>query len=627
MYEVEVEHATLGPDSLPPEIRSRFLEERAVTHVGHLAWEEHCNECAWPQCYTTCDLYNRRNDGACRRTFDGFAPVHGVPIFGGHVVRVRFRRWGNIMAHGHVALRPVAEVARTERRLNVLSDLAANVPNLGRALGRPGLPSRAVRRLKARSVDAAPAAHEPTVEPNCFLLEVYNPSERTVEVSLDIAAHGHGIQRMPYRRLLRIEPGFHRLRFPWREIEPKLLGAREAFCSLNPNIVDVADEGLTLFFGLATFAHDPSYQPTTVDPKKVKVVVWDLDGTVWDGILVEDGAGNVRLRSGIREVIEALDRRGIVNSIASKNHEGAALAELERLGLRHYFVFPMIGWGPKSDAVRRIIRAFNVGDDTIAFVDDQPFEREEVRAAHPSVRVYTHQQAPELLARAEFDVPVTEEARGRRAFYQSEEVRKHALEESGGDYLAFLRQSRIQVQVARASLEQLDRIHELVQRTNQMNFSGNRHSKSDLAAILSSAERECYVIDAEDVYGRYGSIGFAVVRPGPVPRVIDLAFSCRVQSKRVEHAVLGFLMERYAARGARDLEVFHRASEKNRPVAQVFPDLGFAPVSQDGSDSVYRRSVVVALPDTSVVTVTFRDPPAHESASRAQPALSAGGAE
>lgn len=608
MYEIEAEHVRLAPGSLPPEIRKRFLETSAVTHLGHINWEEHCTECAWPQCYTTCDLYSRRNDGNCRRTVDGFSQVTDAPVYGGHVVRVRFKRWGNLTAHCQVALRPVASVANVERRLNLLSTVAASLPNLGSIIGRPGLPSRVLRRLKNHSVDAAPPAREPTLDPNLFLMEVYNPSERTVELSLDISARGQGVQLMPFRRRLEIEPGFQRVQIPFEAIKPRLGNAREANFHINPNILNAEDEGLTLYFGVMTLVRDPTYRPPPsagAGAKKVKIVVWDLDNTVWAGTLIEDGPGNVTLKPGVREVIEALDARGIVNSVASKNHEDAALAELERLGLRDYFVFPMISWGPKSDAVRRIVRSFNVGEDTIAFVDDQPFEREEVRVGNPKVRVYSHDLATDLLAREEFDVPVTDEARNRRSFYRTEEVRNLALEQSSGDYLAFLKQSQIRVRVALAGSDQIERIHELVQRTNQLNFSGNRYSKSDLHATLSRTDRECYLIDAQDNYGKYGYVGFAVVRPGEVPKVVDLAFSCRVQSKRVEHAVLVFLMATYAARGARQIEIFYHSTDRNQQIAQVFPDLECAEISRDGSNFVYGRSVAGELPDTSVVTVTF----------------------
>jgi FkbH-like protein len=613
MYEVEVEHIRLAAGTLPPDVRSRFLEPRRITHLGHSAWEEHCTECAWPQCYTTCDLYNRRNDGNCRRTVDGFSPVVDAPMLGGHVVRVRFKRWGNLTANCHLALRPVTEVEKKERRLNTLGRIAASQPNLGRFIGRPGLPSRVVRRLKQRSVGAEPAANG-AHEPNCFVMEVYNPGQRVVELSLDISARGRGIQRIPFRRLLKIEPGFHRAIIPFEEIRPSLGDARETNLGVNPNILEAAEEGLTLFFGLMTFAYDLALTPAvpvatagaSAATKKVKVVIWDLDNTAWSGILIEDGPGRLSLRPGVRDAIVALDARGIVNSIASKNHEESALAELERLGLRDYFVFPAISWGPKSDAVRQITRSFNVGEDTVAFIDDQPFEREEVRSGNPMVRLYTHEDVTGLLAREEFDVPVTDEARSRRAFYQNEEVRQQALSASSRDYLAFLRQSNIRIEIARSSGAQIDRIHELVQRTNQMNFSGNRYSKADLLATLASHSHECFLVDAEDNYGKYGSIGFAVVRRGEVPRVIDLAFSCRIQSKRVEHAVLTSLMAHYAASGASELEVSYRATEKNQQVAQVFHDLGFLQATHNDNDSVYRRDTTFDEPPAQVVTVTFR---------------------
>ena len=609
MFEVEVAHLRLTSDALPAAIREQFIQPRSITHIGHVQWEEHCTECAWPACYTSCDLYNPRNDGNCRRTVDGFSPLFDLPIFADHVVRVKFKRWGNLTGHCGLALRPLDEVTRTERRLHALSLLAARMPNLGASIGRPGLPSLAVRRLKSHSVDAAPRRGAAVAEPNCFVLEVYNPAATTVELSLDIGARAQEPQRIPFKRLLRIAPGFARVRIPFEDIRPYLEGLRVAGLRINPNILRAEDEGLTLFFGLATFVRDPSFVASKpAAAKKIKVVVWDLDNTVWNGTLIEDGPGKPALKPGIDRLIAELDRRGIVNSIASKNHENDALAELDRLGLRDYFVFPAIGWGPKSEAVRRITSSFNVGEDTVAFIDDQAFEREEVRSRNPKVRVYRVDEVDDLLRREEFDVPVTEEARNRRLFYQNDEVRQHAMQQSNGSYIEFLKQSNIRVHIAVASVEQIERIHELVQRTNQMNFSGRRYSKRDLQATLSSPRHECYLIDAEDSYGKYGYIGFAVLDPGPVPRVVDLAFSCRVQAKRVEHAVLVFLMEKYAALGAREFEVFYRASERNAQIAEVFPDLGFTEAARDGADCVYRRDISASLPENNIVAVTFSQP-------------------
>lgn len=115
----------------------------------------------------------------------------------------------------------------------------------------------------------------------------------------------------------------------------------------------------------------------------VKCVVWDLDNTVWDGVLLEDG--DVKLRPGVVEVIRTLDGRGILHSIASRNDHDAAMAKLEEFGIAEYFLYPQITWDNKSDSIRVIAETINIGIDTLAFVDDQPFERDEVSYAHPQV--------------------------------------------------------------------------------------------------------------------------------------------------------------------------------------------------------------------------------------------------
>lgn len=609
MFETEVDHLRLTPDVLPSEVLAEFGRDRAFTHLGHIKWEEHCTECAWPACYTTCDLYNPRSDGNCRRTVDGFSPVVRARASGAPVVRVRFKRWANLTARCEVAGRPVGDVEKTERRVDWLSTWAARLP-VGAAIGRPGLPSRAVRRLKDRIVDTRRQADGTAPEPTCFVMEIYNPGDAAVALSLDIAGRHSGAHALPFKRLLAIEPGFQAVRLPFEEIRPHLAGAREADIQINPNILTEEEEGLTLFLGLMAFAREASVAaPAREAAKKIKVVIWDLDNTVWDGTLIEEGSGKVRLRPDVLETIQALDARGIVNSVASKNHERDALAEIERLGLRDYFVFPEISWGRKSEAVRRIVKSFNVGEDTVAFIDDQPFEREEVRSANPAVRLYRHDEVADLLARDEFDVPVTAEARSRRGFYQNEAIRRQALQQvldqPGSDYLEFLKRSNIRVTIATASADLLDRVHELVQRTNQMNFSGHRYSKDDLRAMLSDEALECFLIDAEDDFGKYGYIGFAAVRRGPTPRVKDLAFSCRIQSKRVEHAVLTSFMEYYAKQGARTLEVLYRGTEKNAPVARVFADLDFAEASRDGTDVVYAHALSAGIGRNDVIQVHF----------------------
>src|SRR5438105_10164366 len=153
---------------------------------------------------------------------------------------------------------------------------------------------------------------------------------------------------------------------------------------------------------------------------KVKCVAWDLDNTLWEGTLLEDGPDGCRLRPEVRALIERLDERGILQTAVSKNDHDDAWAVVERLGLQDYFLYPAINWGQKSANLKQIAERLNIGIDTFAFVDDSPFERAEVAAALPMVRVYSPEQLAGLLERPELDVPVTEMSRKRRLSYLAE---------------------------------------------------------------------------------------------------------------------------------------------------------------------------------------------------------------
>ncbi len=112
-------------------------------------------------------------------------------------------------------------------------------------------------------------------------------------------------------------------------------------------------------------------------------VVWDLDNTLWEGVLLE--SDDVRLRPGIASVIATLDERGILHSIASKNEPEPALEKLREFGLHDYFLCPQIGWNAKSVSISRIRERLNLGLRNFLFIDDMPIERDEVSSEHPEV--------------------------------------------------------------------------------------------------------------------------------------------------------------------------------------------------------------------------------------------------
>jgi FkbH-like protein len=206
-------------------------------------------------------------------------------------------------------------------------------------------------------------------------------------------------------------------------------------------------------------------------------------------------------------------------------------------------------------------------------VDDSRFELEQVKAACPEVRVLNALHYRDITEMGECRAPVTAESEGRRKMYQVEAERQDVAQGFGNDYMAFLRDCQIQIFIRPMTEENIDRVHELTQRTNQMNFSGNRYDRNVLKEILKTAHLDTYVLSCEDRFGSYGIVGFGIV-DSREPRLTDLMFSCRIQAKRVEHAFLGHLIKTYIRESGKDFWASCRKTPRNAPSAKVFADLG-----------------------------------------------------
>lgn len=328
---------------------------------------------------------------------------------------------------------------------------------------------------------------------------------------------------------------------------------------------------------------------------KVKCVVWDLDDTVWDGVLLEGGAGE--LRPGVRETIEELDRRGILHSVASKNEPGPTLARLENLGLARYFLHPQIGWGPKSGAVGRIASALNIGIDSLAFVDDQEFERDEVRFAHPSVLCLDAALAGSLPDREEF-VPafVTRESSSRREMYLNSIARDQAEQELEGTSAQFLAGLGMVFTIAPARTENLRRAEELTVRTHQLNSTGRTFSYEELDELTRSPNHLVLVAELHDRYGSYGTIGLALVEKNATDWQIKLLLmSCRVMPRGVGTVLLHHLQTR-----ARDAGVILRAdfvpTERNRIMYVTYRFAGFTEIGRT-ADGLLLECAPTTLPE------------------------------
>lgn len=593
MYESEANGKREHIEQIPASVLDQFSARKGgLLARTVLPWGEHCSECVWPTCYSSCDYYSPREDGKCRRFVDGMVRLDFPERSGDYLLKIRFKRWGKLWAAGNIHLLDPDTARRTEvwdqRIGTVLHHIALPAPVKKHVL----LQRSAYKR--DRTKNKKPSG----ILPDLFLCECYNPNSYEVTMTLVIRPF-EGASPSIFQKLLVMKPGFTRIEVPCSEIRALVDLFRPFHVEVAPNDIF---QGTALYFGMMEFV---KLVETETSTGLIKCVVWDLDNTLWDGTLVEDGSEKLVLKPHIREVIEELDRRGILQSVASKNSFEEGMAVLKKLGLSDYFLYPHISWDqPKSASITAIAEQLNIGLSAILFVDDSDFELAQVSWGCPGVRTLSASHYATVPQMKDCCVRVATESAPRRIMYQQEAVRRTVAEAFCGDYFEFLRNCQLKLVVEPLTPANLERVHELTQRTNQMNFSGNRYQRDVLQQMLRSSTLDLHVLRCTDRFGSYGVVGFAVV-DALQPRITDLMFSCRIQGKRVEHAFLSALLKKYIREIGKDLFADYRKTERNAPAGRVFDDLGFETVGKNNgvASLVFRKDKPVQ--DDGIIQVVM----------------------
>ncbi|MBY8885304.1 HAD-IIIC family phosphatase [Streptomyces sp. PTM05] len=335
---------------------------------------------------------------------------------------------------------------------------------------------------------------------------------------------------------------------------------------------------------------------------RIKCVVWDLDNTLWDGVLLEDG--EVTVRPGVIEHIRRLDAMGVLHSVASKNDHETAMAKLRELGLEEMFLAPRIGWNPKSESLRQLAEKLNLGLDAFAFVDDQDFELAEMAYSLPQVtRVNAADIDTELVKPDYRPRFVSDESAQRREMYRSQLERDEVREEFTGTNEEFLASLEMVFTIAPAAREDLQRAEELTIRTNQLNSTGRTYSYDELDALRESPDHLLLVATLTDRFGSYGKIGLALVdRSGPDWRLNMMLMSCRVMSRGVGSVLLNHLMERAREAGA-GLVADFVPTGRNRMMQITYAFSGFREVAKDGDRQLLAADLDRAQEQPGYVTV------------------------
>ncbi|HYO14782.1 MAG TPA: HAD-IIIC family phosphatase [Thermoanaerobaculia bacterium] len=342
------------------------------------------------------------------------------------------------------------------------------------------------------------------------------------------------------------------------------------------------------------------------EKQSIKCVVWDLDNTVWDGILLEDP--EVRLRPHVVHILKILDERGILHSIASRNDHGLAMARLREFGLDEYFLYPQINWNSKAASIAQIAKDINIGLDAIAFIDDQPFEREEVAFTHGQVLCIDSATLDDLLDRHEFNPRfITEDSKIRRRMYLADIARNREEAEYVGPKEEFLATLGMVFTIAPCREEDLKRAEELTVRTNQLNTTGYTYSYEELDELRQSPGHKLLISSLEDRHGTYGKIGLTLIETGPeVWTVKLLLMSCRVMSKGVGMIMIHHVLRMAKAAGVK-LRAEFVSNDRNRQMLITYKFAGFREVERVGEVAIMENDYSAIQPPPPYVDLRVLD--------------------
>lgn len=378
-------------------------------------------------------------------------------------------------------------------------------------------------------------------------------------------------------------------RFAWHD-ERKWLTVRLPIAASQ--LIHLADEWLRLIRPLSG--------------KLAKVLVVDLDNTLWGGVIGEDGMDGIQLGleypgaayQALQRAILDLYHRGILLAVCSKNNPDDAMAALEKhpgMLLRpQHFAAMRINWADKPQNLREIAEELNVGLDSLALLDDNPVERRHVRLNLSEVAVIELPNNSMDYARALREDPVFErvslsaEDRERSKYYNVQRERVQ-LEQICGSREDFLRNLQQEARIARVSSATLPRVAQLTQKTNQFNLTTRRYSEQDIALMGARPECDVLSIRVKDRFADNGLVGVAITRDKDGACELDtFLLSCRVIGRDVETALLSYLAARARTRGCHALQGWFFPTKKNAPAKDFYSAHGFEVVEQNEKGSLWR---------------------------------------
>lgn len=358
---------------------------------------------------------------------------------------------------------------------------------------------------------------------------------------------------------------------------------------------------------LPDYARSLSAVLAAVHGRSKKGIVLDLDGTLWGGVVGDDGIDGIRIGGDTAEgeaftrfqrYLKALAERGVFLAVCSKNEDAIARAAFERrempLRLADFSAFSA-AWGTKDRCVLEIAKSLNVLPESLVFVDDSPAERELLRQRLPEVTVVELPADPTLypaaLAAGRYfeTVAITKEDR-LRAKGGEAELARAALERDATSYDEYLASLRMEASIRPWNDEEVARVVQLVGKTNQFNLTGVRFTDAQMRSRVDNPEFLSLCLSLRDRFGDHGLVSVLAGRCADgVCELENWVMSCRVFKRGVEAVMFGEACRELHARGIRSVLGKLVVTERNGYVKDLFPSLGFTQTGTDASGATLWR--------------------------------------
>lgn len=340
-----------------------------------------------------------------------------------------------------------------------------------------------------------------------------------------------------------------------------------------------------------------------------KVLILDLDNTLWGGLAGETEHTPITLSEehgglaykNLQRVISQMQKQGVLLAIVSKNNEEDAMAILEKhphmLLRSECFAAKKINWKPKHENILEIAKELNLGTDSFVFWDDNPAERSLVQEMLPEVVVPQFPKKPEELApvmveiyRKYFEKPTLTGEDLEKTKQYAANAKRSNMQAKAASFEDYLKQLAI-VMTRVNPTEHVERLTQLVNKTNQFNLTTKRMDQNQIQSILEDNKKRVYLYQVSDCFGDNGVVAAVIVDISKIPVIEEFVMSCRVMGRNLEHAILTDVEQDLLSKGFTHLRGVYLPTAKNKPVEKLYEQLGYQKIEEKNTDTLYEISL------------------------------------